>query len=142
MTRLKLLFAFLFIVSCTDDNTLILKNKTSEHQIQIEIARTLDEMRTGLMFRKSMDENAGMLFDYQTERPVTMWMKNTYIPLDMLFIKKDGTIHRIERNTTPHSEKRIPSGSPVAAVLELNAGTANRLNISAGDTVIHSIFKN
>ena len=95
----------------------------------------------GLMFRRSMAPDHGMLFDFERDEPVTMWMKNTYLPLDMVFIRPDGTISRIAADTEPLSTTIIPSGSPVVAVLELNAGTAAKLGIKAGDRIEHPLFK-
>ncbi|MCA0424439.1 MAG: DUF192 domain-containing protein [Proteobacteria bacterium] len=106
----------------------------------IEVMRTDADRAKGLMFRQSMPENHGMLFDFERDQPVTMWMKNTYIPLDMIFILKDGRIHRIERQTEPHSERTISSGAPVRAVLEVNAGVADKLGIKPGQTVLHGMF--
>jgi uncharacterized membrane protein (UPF0127 family) len=100
-----------------------------------------DEGRSrGLMFRRSMPADHGMLFDFEQVAPVAMWMKNTYLSLDMLFIRPDGTIARIAADTEPQSTRVIPSGEPVLAVLELNAGTAARLGIKAGDWVKHPTF--
>jgi uncharacterized protein len=108
--------------------------------LQIELMRTPDELAKGLMFRQSMADNQGMLFDFGTERPVSMWMKNTYLALDMVFITSDGKIHRIEENTEPHSEKIISSGVNIRAVLEVKAGTTRRLGIKAGDRITHQLF--
>ena len=82
-----------------------------------------------------------MLFDFGSERTVTMWMKNTYLPLDMLFIKRDGTVARIAERTVPQSLIVISSGTPVQGVLELSSGTVARLGIRPGDRVIHPIFQ-
>jgi uncharacterized membrane protein (UPF0127 family) len=82
-----------------------------------------------------------MLFDFGAEGPVAMWMRNTYVSLDMIFIRGDGRIARIAENTTPLSEETIPSGAAVKAVLEVVAGTAKRLGITAGDRVAHRIFR-
>jgi len=109
--------------------------------LEVEVARTPKQRETGLMYRKSMPERHGMLFDFETMQPVYMWMKNTFIPLDMLFIRTDGTIARIEAMTTPFSERTISSGEPVRAVLELNGGAAQRLGIAPGDRVSTSLFK-
>ena len=92
------------------------------------------------MYRRTMAPDHGMLFDFEAVAPVAMWMKNTYLPLDMLFIRADGTIARIAADTEPLSTKVIPSGEPVLSVLELNAGTAARLGIHAGDRVEHPLF--
>ena len=90
--------------------------------------------------RQSLDADAGMLFDFQTDQTVDMWMKNTYIPLDMIFIRKDGRILRIAESTEPLSERLVPSGGPVLAVLEVIGGTAKKLGIAAGDRVSYPIF--
>jgi uncharacterized membrane protein (UPF0127 family) len=92
------------------------------------------------MFRRHMPEGQGMLFDFQREQPTSFWMKNTYIPLDMIFIRGDGRILRIAENTVPLSEALVTSGGPVRAVLEVNAGTARKLGIAPGDRVAHPIF--
>lgn len=103
------------------------------HEIIAEIADTPAARGTGLMFREAMADDAGMLFDFHRESEVIFWMKNTLISLDMLFVKEDGTIARIARDTTPLSEKIIPSGEPVRFVLELVGGTSARLGIAKGD---------
>lgn len=109
-------------------------------KFQVEVMRTDAERAKGLMFRQSMPADQGMLFDFKMDAPVSMWMKNTYLSLDMLFITADGTISRIERNTEPHSERTIPSGGPVRAVLELNAGSSDANGIRPGDKVRHAMF--
>ena len=107
----------------------------------VEIADT-DALRArGLMFRQRLPEDRGMLFDFGTPREAAMWMKNTYIPLDMLFIRADGTIAYIAENTVPRSEEIIGVREPVLAVLELAGGTTRKLGIRPGDTVYHRIFK-
>jgi uncharacterized membrane protein (UPF0127 family) len=108
---------------------------------QVEVARNDTDRAQGLMFRRSMPADRGMLFDFGRVEPVSMWMQNTYIPLDMFFVRPDGTIARVAANTEPLSTRTIPSGEPVLAVLELNAGTAARLGIKAGDRIEHSLFK-
>lgn len=107
----------------------------------VELAVTAEERSKGLMFRRELPEGRGMLFDFVGEGPISMWMKNTYISLDMIFIRADGRIARIAENTTPQSETTIPSGAPVKAVLEVIAGTAKRLGIAPGDRVAHRIFR-
>lgn len=111
-----------------------------EHAIRAEIARTPDEKALGLMFRKSVPEGTGMLFPYSAPQEVTMWMRNTYVSLDMVFIAADGRVHRIEERTEPLSERIISSKGPVTAVLELAAGSAQRLGLRPGDRVIHPMF--
>jgi len=108
---------------------------------RVEVARNDADRAQGLMFRRSMPADQGMLFDFGRVEPVSMWMQNTYLSLDMLFVRPDGTIARIAANTEPLSTRTIPSGEPVLAVLELNAGTAARLGIKPGDRVEHPIFK-
>ena len=87
------------------------------------------------MFRQRLPEDRGMLFDFGEPRPVSMWMKNTYIPLDMIFIRADGTIRRIAANTEPLSERTVPSSGAVRYVLEVIGGTAKKLGIEPGDKV-------
>lgn len=111
------------------------------HAFDIEIASSEQEKRLGLMYRTAIGENEGMLFPYDAERELSMWMHNTYIPLDMVFIRSNGTIARIEERAEPLSDRVIASGAAVAAVLELQAGTAARLGIKPGDTVSYPLFK-
>jgi hypothetical protein len=108
---------------------------------RVEVARNDADRAQGLMFRRSMAPDRGMLFDFAQVQPISMWMQNTYIPLDMLFIRPDGTIARVAENAEPLSTRTIPSGQPVLAVLELNGGTAARLGIKAGDRVEHPLFR-
>jgi uncharacterized membrane protein (UPF0127 family) len=118
----------------------ILTKAGQRHAFQVEVARNDADRAQGLMFRRSMVPDHGMLFDFGRVEPVAMWMQNTYIPLDMLFIRPDGTIARVAANAEPLSTRTIPSGEPVLAVLELNGGTASRLGIKAGDRVEHALF--
>jgi uncharacterized protein len=113
----------------------------TRHVFQVEVARTPPDREQGLMYRQSMPADQGMLFDFGRVEPVAMWMRNTYIPLDMLFIRPDGSIARVAENAEPLSLRTVPSGEPVLAVLELNGGTARRLGIKAGDRVEHSLFR-
>ncbi len=110
------------------------------HAFQVELAATPEVRQRGLMHRTSLADNAGMLFDFEREQPISMWMKNTPLSLDMLFIKASGRILRIERNTRPESLRSIDAGGPVRGVLEVPAGTTRRLNIRAGDQVLHPVF--
>jgi uncharacterized membrane protein (UPF0127 family) len=111
------------------------------HHFSVEVMRTDAQRERGLMFRRFMPPDRGMLFDFKEEQPVMMWMKNTYLPLDMVFISRSGIVKSIAENTEPMSERIIPSGGPVYAVLELNAGTAARINLKPGDRVMQSMFK-
>jgi uncharacterized protein len=119
----------------------ILSQGGQRHSFQVEVARNDADRAQGLMFRRSMPPDRGMLFDFGRVEPVAMWMQNTYLPLDMLFIRPDGSIARIAANAEPLSTRTIPSGEPVLAVLELNGGTAARLGIKAGDRVDHPLFR-
>ncbi len=116
--------------------------KTGEKQISVEITESNEEKAKGLMFRTSLPDDQGMLFFYDTPQDITMWMRNTYIPLDMVFIKADGVIHRIEARTEPLSESIISSQGNVVACLELAGGAAERMGLKPGDIVRHKLFKN
>jgi uncharacterized protein len=107
----------------------------------IEIADDNNERGIGLMNRKSMQERQGMLFDFQTTRLVQMWMKNTFIPLDILFIEEDGRVESIAENTVPQSLDIVSSRDEVRFALELVAGTAKREGIKAGDRVRHRVIE-
>jgi len=112
------------------------------HEFNVEMALTPEQQTVGLMFRKQVPPDGGMLFDWGTPRDSAMWMRNTVSSLDMLFINPDGTIRRIAENTVPESLATIPSGGPVRATLELAAGTARRLGIHVGDKVEQRLFGN
>jgi len=138
------LFAFLLAAGparAADPHTLEIASKTGVHIFAVEIADTEAQREKGLMFRKNLPDGQGMLFDFKREQDVSFWMQNTYIPLDMIFIRGDGSILRIVENAEPLSTRLIPSGGPVLAVLEVIGGTAHRLGISPGDRVAHPIFK-
>jgi uncharacterized membrane protein (UPF0127 family) len=117
--------------------TLVLKTESGDHNYTIELATTEQERALGLMYRRSLPENSGMLFLYERPQAASMWMKNTFIPLDMIFIAPGGTVHRIESNTEPFSLRPIDSGGDVVGVLELNAGQAARIGLKPGDKVIY-----
>ena len=114
--------------------------KSGVQVFSVEMATTEQEKETGLMYRKELPDGKGMLFDFSPEQQVSMWMKNTYIPLDMIFIRADGRILRIAENTEPLSTKIIPSGGPAKGVLEVIAGTAKKYGIAPGDRVAHPLF--
>jgi uncharacterized membrane protein (UPF0127 family) len=105
------------------------------------MAETDEQRSRGLMFRRSLPAGHGMLFDFKSDQVISMWMRNTYISLDMIFIRNDGTIVRIAENTEPLSERIISSGGPVRAVLEVIAGTSRRLGLGPGDRVAHPMFR-
>jgi len=106
----------------------------------VEMATTEQEKETGLMYRKELADGKGMLFDFSPEQQVSMWMKNTYISLDMIFIRSDGRILRIAENTEPLSTSIISSGGLAKGVLEVIAGTAKKYGIQPGDRVAHPLF--
>ncbi|MHA1523086.1 MAG: DUF192 domain-containing protein [Alphaproteobacteria bacterium] len=107
------------------------------HEFQVELADTDSTRAQGLMFRRVLAPDRGMLFDFGEPREVSMWMRNTYISLDMIFATPDGTITRIARRTTPHSEAQISSSGPVKFVLELAGGTAEKLKLVPGAKLRH-----
>ena len=116
-------------------------SKNGAHIFGVELAVTPEEQARGLMYRKELPEGQGMLFDFHQEQPgVSFWMKNTYIPLDMIFIRSDGRILRIAENTTPLSDRVISSGGAARGVLEVIAGTARKFGIAPGDRVAHPWF--
>jgi uncharacterized protein len=115
---------------------------TGRHRFKIEVAETPEQMMRGLMFRRSLPPDAGMLFDYKQPTVATMWMRNTLIPLDMLFVDAQGRITNIQQRAVPQSDDIIAAAAPVRAVIELNGGTAERLGIAPGDQVVHPIFGN
>lgn len=107
----------------------------AEHRFTVEVARTPEEQAQGLMNRSTLAPNAGMIFPMEPPRPASFWMKNTLIPLDMIFVRADGTISSIAENTIPLSLDPVLSTEPVAAVLELAGGRSAELGIKAGDRV-------
>ena len=108
---------------------------------EVEVASDPASQRRGLMYRRELAPNAGMLFDFHSNAALSFWMKNTVLPLDMLFIRSDGTISTIAANAVPYSTTPIPSAEPVRAVLEINGGRAQELGIRAGDRVHAAIFQ-
>jgi hypothetical protein len=111
------------------------------HKFTVEIATTPAQMEQGLMFRRKLAPDAGMLFVFKTPSKASMWMKNTYIPLDMLFIDPEGRVINIAERRVPQSLDTIGAAAPARAVLELNGGTAQRLGIKPGDRVRSPAFE-
>lgn len=120
---------------------LVIVSGGARHAFQVEVMRTPDQRAKGLMYRNYLPADRGMLFDFGGSEPVAMWMQNTYISLDMLFIRADGTIARIAERTEPLSTRTIPSGEPVLSVLEINGGVSKQLGLKPGDKVEHPLFK-
>lgn len=121
---------------------LVIQTEKGPQRFRVELADNDTSRSRGMMFRTSMAPDAGMLFDFKHEQMASFWMRNTLLPLDMLFIKADGTILNIHQRAIPRDETGINSAGPVRAVLEVNGGTTARLGIKAGDRVEHTIFGN
>lgn len=115
--------------------TLCVTSAANTHSFTVEVVGTTTEQAKGLMFRTELPDNAGMIFPFPEPRIASFWMKNTVIPLDIIFVRADGTIESIADNTIPYSIDPVASGEPVTAVLELRGGLAAELGISAGDKV-------
>jgi uncharacterized protein len=115
--------------------------KSGVHVFMVELAENDEQRAKGLMFRKELPEGQGMLFDFKRDQEVSMWMENTYVSLDMIFVLADGRIARVAENTVPLSRNTVSSGGPVRAVLEVPAGTSRKLGIAPGDTIAHPMFK-
>ena len=144
-----LAFLFVFVLAAPagaleqfERSTLSIVTAKGTQTFQIELAVSPAQQSQGLMYRRKMAPDAGMLFVYSRPQPVSFWMKNTFIPLDMIFIATDGRIVNIQQRTVPQSLAPVRSKGEVLAVLELNGGTSSRLGIKAGDTVRHETFGN
>nr|WP_306266629.1 DUF192 domain-containing protein [Pararhizobium sp. IMCC3301] len=120
---------------------LSIETKTETERFIVEIADEPTEREVGLMFRVELPQDQGMLFDFEEDRNVTMWMRNTPLSLDMVFIDRSGQVVRVAPNTTPFSTDIISSGQPVRYVLEINAGEADARGIRAGDKVLHPLIE-
>ena len=128
------------LLAAAELQPLEIASKSGVHVFAVEMAVTPEEQAKGLMFRKQLPEGQGMLFDFHREQPTSFWMKNTYVPLDMIFIRADGRILRIAENTEPMSTRIIPSRGLAKGVLEVIAGTAQKYGIQPGDRVAHPLF--
>jgi uncharacterized membrane protein (UPF0127 family) len=120
--------------------TIEIATKSGVHVFTVEVVDNDADRAKGLMYRKELPEGQGMLFDFHRDQEVSFWMQNTYIPLDMIFIRGDGRISHIAENTEPLSTRLIPSNGSVRAVLEVIGGTSRKLGIAAGDRVASPIF--
>ncbi|PXA99976.1 DUF192 domain-containing protein [Nostoc sp. 3335mG] len=125
------------LAACSDENKLTIHSKTGDHTFSIEVVDTPDSRAKGLMYRQELAPDAGMLFDFLEDREVSFWMRNTYIPLDMIFITGEGVVRNVHVNARPHDPTGIPSDGPVQFVLEIPGGRSVELGIEAGDTVTH-----
>ena len=117
---------------------LTLTTKSGEYRFEVDVVDTPESRAQGLMFVTELAEDAGMLFDFKEERPVSFWMRNTFIPLDMIFIGADGVVKNIHVNARPHDVTSIPSGSPVQFVLEIPGGRSVEIGLEPGDTMAHA----
>ncbi len=124
-------------VVAQSDGRIAVVTSRGRTSFDVEVVDTVESRAKGLMFRTEMAPDRGMLFDFRREEPVWFWMKNTYLPLDMIFARADGTVIAIAEHTTPLSEATVPSNGPVRFVLEVNAGTAARLGMRVGDRLSH-----
>ena len=120
--------------------TLVIETASGRHPFKVEIAASTEQRETGLMFRTQLAADAGMLFEYQQPEAILMWMRNTLIPLDMVFIGADGRIMNVAERTVPQSLTTIPSAGLAKGVLEVNSGTAAKIGIKPGDRVLHPFF--
>ena len=139
MRLLILLYLFLCLpVSARADSVVIETRDGQHHSFQMEVARTPEAIERGLMFRTSLPPNSGMIFIFDRAQSVRFWMRNTLIPLDMLFIKADGTIAKVHARAKPQDLTPIPSETDVIAVIEINGGRAESLGIGAGSRILSS----
>jgi hypothetical protein len=119
---------------------LTIMTSSGSHPFSVEVMRTEQQRERGLMYRRFLPSDRGMLFDFKLEKPIMMWMKNTYLPLDMIFISRSGTVVGIARDAEPLSERIVASGAPAYAVLEVNAGTVKKIGLGIGDRIRHPLF--
>ena len=149
LTRRPVLLAFLLLAAPAlaqpqtglPTTEIVIQTAGGRHKFKVELAATPDQMARGLMYRREMAADHGMLFDYGRDQAgISMWMKNTFIPLDMLFVKSDGSVLNIAERTVPGSLASVSAAGAVRVVIELNGGTASRLKIKPGDKVLHPMF--
>jgi uncharacterized membrane protein (UPF0127 family) len=129
------------VAACADDSQLVIHSANGDHRFSVEVVDTPETRAKGLMFRQTLAPDSGMLVDFKESRPVSFWMQNTFIPLDMLFITADGVIANVHVNARPFDTTGIPSDGPVAYVLEIPGGRSVELGIKAGDRVEHQRIK-
>ncbi|HTN63895.1 MAG TPA: DUF192 domain-containing protein [Devosia sp.] len=129
--------AFVPLAACSDEGKLVLQTASGDHTFHVQLVDTPEGRSKGLMFVQDLADDAGMLFDFKEERPVSFWMQNTYIPLDMVFVGADGVVKTVHANARPLDTTSIPSGAPVQFVLEIPGGVAAKIGLEAGDTMVH-----
>ncbi|WP_332700506.1 DUF192 domain-containing protein [Devosia sp.] len=127
------------LAACSDEGKLVLHSSTGEHSFNVEIVDTPETRAEGLMFRQELADDAGMLFDFKEERQVSFWMRNTFIPLDMIFVGADGVVKTIHVNARPQDPTSIPSQVPVQFVLEIPGGRSVEIGLQPGDTMEHPL---
>ena len=129
--------ALLATTAMADESKLVLHSETGDYTFNVEVVDTAESRARGLMYVTDLADDAGMLFDFKEERPVSFWMMNTLIPLDMIFVGADGVISNIHVNARPHDVTGIPSDGPVQFVLEIPGGRSEEIGLKAGDTLEH-----
>jgi uncharacterized membrane protein (UPF0127 family) len=134
---LSLLIGLIPLAACSADNRLVVHTAKGDFAFNVEVVDTPETRADGLMFRQSLAADAGMLFDFHQSQPVSFWMRNTFIPLDMIFIREDGTVANVHVNARPHDPTGIPSDGPVMFVLEIPGGRSVEIGLDAGDKVEH-----
>jgi|TARA_R110000868_G_scaffold16133_5_gene73069 uncharacterized protein len=125
------------LAACSDEGRLVLHTSSGEHAFNVEVVDTPETRAKGLMFVQDLADDAGMLFDFKQEREVSFWMRNTFIPLDMIFVGADGVVKTIHVNARPQDPTSIPSNVPVQFVLEIPGGRSVELGLKPGDTMEH-----
>ena len=125
------------LAACSDEGKLVLHSSTGDYSFNVEVVDTDATRAQGLMYRTELADDAGMLFDFKAEREVSFWMRNTFIPLDMIFVGSDGVVKNIHVNAVPHDVTGIPSEGPVQFVLEIPGGRSVEIGLKPGDTMDH-----
>lgn len=125
------------LAACSDEGKLVLHSSTGNYNFNVEVVDTAESRAQGLMYRQELADDAGMLFDFKGEQPVSFWMRNTFIPLDMIFVDAKGVVKNIHVNARPHDPTGIPSDGPVQFVLEIPGGRSVEIGLKAGDTMEH-----
>ena len=129
------------LTGCSGDDRLIIHTATGDYPFSVEVVDTPESRAKGLMFRQTLAANAGMLFDFKETRETAFWMRNTFIPLDMIFITRDGEVKTVHVNAIPQDPTAIPSEVPVQFVLEIPGGRSVEIGLKPGDRVEHPRFK-
>lgn len=134
---LAVVAAFLVPATWAAENSLTLITATGDYSFTVEVVDTPESRAQGLMYVTELADDAGMLFDFKEERPVSFWMRNTFIPLDMIFVGADGIVKNVHVNARPHDPTSIPSDGPVQFVLEIPGGRSVEIGLKAGDRMEH-----